>query len=212
MQKFFLFVLLIVIGLNTYAQSVYVNNGTWATKTKTIKGKNGDVECSYHGSFYNNVFTNVYAIEVNYKDSIKGNAIFIHYSIVINDDNKYFQTGKELETFKLTDNTAKLEVVGMATKLNEGNIDTIATYSDIVYTTGDKRFKGWIVAKNSKIGSSVTSGIIKTGLHCSSADMKFTGQKVAFFRIENDFSLRFDAKPTTLGQQVNQAVTKSTVK
>jgi hypothetical protein len=212
MKKFSLFVLLIVTGLNTYAQSVYVNNGTWATKTKTIKGKNGDVECSYHGSFNNNVFTNIYAIEVSYKDSIKGNAVLIHYSIVIKDDNKYFQTDKELEAFKLTDNTAKLKVVGLATKFNEGNNDTIANFSDIVYSIGDKRFKGWIVAKNSKTESSVTSGIIKTGLYSSSADMKFTGQKVTFFRIENDFSLKLDAKPTTLGQQVNQAVAKPTVK
>jgi len=207
-KKNFLFVLIIFIGITSYSQTISVDNGTWATKSNSVKGKYGDINYNYHGKYFNNLFGSIYAFDVNYKDSVNNKLVFVKYAISIIGDNQHFELDQASKTLKLIDKAAKLSVFGFITAMTDGEKDTLVTFSDVDYMIGDKRFKAWVVAKNSKIGTSNTTNIIKTGLHSSKNVVDFSGQKVALFQIEKDFSLSFVAKPISLETAVNTTVPK----
>jgi hypothetical protein len=208
MKKIFLLVLIILMGIASYSQSISVDNGTWASKSNSLKGKYGDINYNYYGKYLNNLFGNIYAIEVNYKDSTNGKIEEIKYAISIIGDKSHFELDQDKKVLKLTDKNARLSVKGIISALDDGKKDTLASFSDIVYMYGDKRFSAWLISKDSKIGISNFSSIIKTGLYNSKNTLDFSGQKVAFFRMEKDFTLSFIAKPVSLEPTTNTSVSK----
>jgi hypothetical protein len=180
----------------------YIQNGSSVSQTTKNSSKNGDVSVSFMGISSDGYCKYPKSISVRYTGSINSKKVNVEY-VLSTDDN--FQTNRNRDSLYAAD---KILVKGTIKQNIDGKYETVATLSEIIYNSYPKIFTGWLVSLDSKFGNSNTSSISKTGLKCSSDDIKYTGKTVAFFRIQKDFSLSFTANPISLGSKSSSVTSK----
>lgn len=196
----FLISIILLIGLTTNAQ--YIQKGSSGSQTQKKSNKNGDISVNYSGVFDEGYCKYPKSIYVKYTGLINGKTVDVEYEVSTDVNFTIDKNGGNL--LYLGESSDKLAINGRIIQGKEGNEQIITTLTDIIYTTAPKKFTGWIVSKDSKFGVSNTSAISKTGLNSSNNDIAFKGQKVAFFRINKDFSLSFISNPISLEPKSNQ--------
>jgi hypothetical protein len=168
-------------------------------KGTNVKNLNVGVIGRYYGGVPNTM-----GLDVSYDDIFKSQEVLVKYSIMTK-YNDSFTTSDESNDlwykFK-SDSISGLVAGGYITCKTGDKIDTLAVFTDIVYFTHPKLFGGWLVANKTPYGLSNTSLLSGQNLHSSSfhqdnkkENIKFSNNKVTFFKINRDFTLKFDPEP-----------------
>jgi len=189
---FFCFILF--PGLMINAQ--YIQNGSTSIQTENKPHNGTDVSVSYMGITEDGYVKYPQSISIEYSGKVSGKDVKVKYQLSTEANFQLEKSNNDL--FYNGDSLAKLSVRGNITQDKNGIEVTLATFTEIIYTSSPKKFTGWIISKDSKLGISNTASLSKKGLNSSSGDYKFTGKCVAFYRIEKDFTITFIAQPISL--------------
>jgi hypothetical protein len=182
--------------LSQLVNAQYIQDGSKIRQTDKHPGKYGDIFVEYQGVAGDGFLKYPESIIVNCKELINGKKVDVKYRLTP-PGNFVFKKNRENLVFP-SNVKDKLTVGGFILQGEEGSEDTLATFKEIIYTSNPARFTGWIVSMDSKLGTTNTTSLSNSGLHSSCDDFKFQGKKVAFFRIEKDFTLSFVANPISL--------------
>jgi hypothetical protein len=193
---------IVLLCTSIASKAQYIQNGSSVSQTTKNPSKNGDISVGFMGISSDGYCKYPQSISVSYTGSINGKNVNVEY-VLSTDDN--FQTNRNRDSLYAA---KKILVKGTIKQNIDGKDETTATFSEIVYNSYPQIFTGWLVSLDSKLGNSNTSSISKTGLICSSDDIKFTGKTVAFFRIQKDFSLSYVSKPVSLDPKPNNSTIK----
>ena len=187
--------------LSHFVNAQYIQDGSIISQTDKNSGKYGDIFVEYQGVAADGFLKYPRSIIVNCKELINGKTVDVKYRLLPPNN---FIMGENRENLLYPSNeTEKLTVGGFILQGEEGSEDTLATFKEIIYTSNPVKFTGWIVSMDSKLGTTNTTSLSNSGLHSSCDDFKFQGKKVAFFRIEKDFTLSFVANPISLVPKPN---------
>jgi len=168
-------------------------------KGNTVKNLNVSVIGRYFGGVPNTM-----GMDVSYNDIYKNKEVLVKYSIMTKYDDSFktSQENNDLWYKFISDSISGLVTGGYITCKTGDKTDTLAVFKDIVYFTYPKLFGGWLVANKTPYGQSNTTTLSGQNLHSSNfqvknkkENIKFSGEAVTFFKINRDFSLKFDPAP-----------------
>lgn len=162
---------------------------------EVLQGKIGDISVNTRGIYSGGYMKYPKIFSIDYQSKLGTKIVDIKYTIVSGEKGNF--TIDENGDNMFYAGIDSLRVEGQVLYKQKDRVDTLATFSHIIYSTAPNLFSAYLVLEGTKLGVSNTLGMSGLGLSSSKIkDIKFKGEKVAFYRVNPDFTLSFDANPT----------------
>jgi len=163
---------------------------------EVLQGKIGDICVNTQGIYWDGYMKYPKIFKISYQSKLGTKLVDIEYTIASGEKGN-FTVDENGENMTYCAGIDTLQVSGHILYKQTGKVDTLATFSHIIYNTAPNLFSAYLVVEGIKLGLSNTLAMSRLGISSSKIkDAKFKGKKVAFYRVNPDFTLSFDANPT----------------